>query len=150
MKVAFGLAGFVWLCALSRASSAQDFNVDFGPFPVPSASYGAASGQVGHWNALGFPSPPVQMLDLAGQPTSVYGVPSMIMWCDMYDCSACGAGVCSGFSGSADDQALLGSWVNADCSLNLTQFGFGGLEPAATSCTSTPTAAGLRPRRRSS
>jgi hypothetical protein len=68
------------------------------------------------------------MLDLAGQPTSVYGAPSTTMWCDMYDCSACAASVCPGTFGSADDQALLGSWVNADCGLSVTQFGFGGLE----------------------
>ena len=128
MKFQVALVTLLAFLAFTGASSAQDINVDFGPTPVPSASYGAASGQVGAWNAIGVSPALVQLVDVAGQPTSVFGGPTFSFSCDMYDCSACAGAVCAGFSGSADDQALLGSWINADCGAGATQLGFSGLE----------------------
>lgn len=74
--VGFGLAAMV---VTSGFASAQSFNVDFdwplgGGAGVPSAGYGAAAGQPGVWNGVGFTlaNPgPFGLVSLAGAPTGV-------------------------------------------------------------------------------
>lgn len=127
MSLALVFVPLLSLVALAGTGSAQDLNINFGPPPVPTPAYGAASGQIGHWNSLVFPSGVTPLLDLAGHATGVTAAPSSSMWCDMYDCSACSSG-CPGTFVDPDDQKLLGSWINADCGLSVTQFGFAGLE----------------------
>src|SRR5690242_12927848 len=112
MRLPLGLVLLFSLFPLAGASFAQDFNINFGPPSAPSSSYGAASGNAGYWNSLVFPSGITPLYDLAGQLTSASASPSTAMWCDMYTCAACAGQVCPGLSGSSDDQALLGSWIN--------------------------------------
>ena len=111
---------------LAPAVAAQDINIDFGPLPTPSASYGAASGQAGYWNAVGWSVNAAQLSDLAGQLLNAWTGNSNN--CDNYGCAGCGSGACSGFAGSPDDEALLGSWMNADC-YDVLSVQVWGLEP---------------------
>lgn len=127
MKPTIAALGSTLLLVLAPASAAQDINVDCGPVPVPSSAYGAASGQAGFWNALSSPSPSVFLRDVGGQLTSTTA--EVPVACDQYDCSSCGPGACSAFSGSADDFALLGSWFNADCGLSVERVYASGLAP---------------------
>jgi hypothetical protein len=115
------------LVALAAPGAAQSFNVDCGPLPVPAAGYGAVAGQAGHWNQLMMPSPPVGLLGLAGEATGV--VANMTADCDSYLC--CDTPACTGFVGDADEWALLGSWMNGDCSLAFHSVTLTGLAPGA-------------------
>jgi hypothetical protein len=119
--------GFLVLATAASAPSAraQDININCGPPPTPSAQYGAASGQVGYWNSVPWSPNTLQLLDLAGQPTNAWTVNSNT--CDNDSCAG-GCGVCPGFSGSQDDQAFLGSWMNADC-FDVHSVQIWGLEP---------------------
>lgn len=99
------LHGALALAFLSVSSRAQSFNIDGGfGTPVPSASYGAAAGQPGTWNAYVFPSPNA-LLDLQGQPTSVL--------CAITTSHPAGDFVnWPGVTGDA--AALLNDWIGAD------------------------------------
>ena len=114
------------LLALCATASAQDFNFDCGPAPVPSVQYGAASGQTGYWNELHWSASTFHPLDVAGQSTALTVTTSNS--CDEYSCLDCASQVCPGFSGSADDAALLGSWMNADC-MDVHYLHLHGLQP---------------------
>lgn len=105
--------GCVLLFLCTQAAEAQDLNIDCGPPPVASDLYGAASGQVGYRNSLVMPSTAQPLLGLACEATGV--VATTTNSCDSYVCGNCNTGVCPGFAGSADDEAFLGSWINADC-----------------------------------
>ncbi len=70
------------LALLSITASAQSFNVDIGRqigSPTPADTYGAASGQAGFWNGVGF-DPPAPLVDIHGQLTSA------IVWPDFTNC----------------------------------------------------------------
>lgn len=57
---------------LSPLAAAQYFNIDIDVGSgVPSAAFGAAAGQVGHWNAIGYSTGPTQLSNLAGSLTGV-------------------------------------------------------------------------------
>lgn len=63
----------VLVLALSKPTTAQGVNVDIGvASPGPSASFGAAAGQPGVWNAVsGAASGPVALVNLAGSASAV-------------------------------------------------------------------------------
>jgi hypothetical protein len=126
MKRIYVLASSLALCVSVGVSHAQDLNVNCGP-PLPiAATYGAASGQIGFWNQLGMGTT-LAMLGLDGEPSGV-NASAPNGGCDQYTCGACGTGACTTFTGTPDDAALLGSWLNADCGLVSTDVGVGPLE----------------------
>src|SRR5262245_54779009 len=95
------------LALCSPLAAAQSMNLKCGFYPNPSPTYGAASGQVGTWNRVTMPSPATALVDLNGQPTAaVYTADN----CNMGSCSDCIGALCTGFTGTVDDSALLGSW----------------------------------------
>lgn len=116
---------FAGVLLLARAAQAQSLNVDCGPPPLPAAGYAAAGSQAGHWNQVTMPSPPVPLLGLAGQSIGVTA--TVTDTCDSYLC--CESTPCTSFSGTPDDWALLGSWINGDCSLALHSVTLSGLLP---------------------
>jgi hypothetical protein len=108
MRFASASLSLLALCALAAPALAQDLNVKFGS-SVPSATYGAASGNAGYWNLVDIYSGPWQMLDLASQPTSVSAAISPLFGCDMYVCAYCSGGACPGI------HALNPSSLNECC-----------------------------------
>jgi hypothetical protein len=117
---------FSALLLFAPTAGAQDINVDCGTLSTPSSLYGAASGQAGYWNQVFWSQNAVQLRDLAGQPTNAWSANSNT--CDNDACVNCGASPCSEFAGFPDEEALLGSWMNADC-FDVHSVQFAGLEP---------------------
>lgn len=121
-RALFTAAGLAALA--SSSASAQSLNIRLTTTgPVPSPSYGAATGQAGVWNAVQhgtYPTPksPTQLVDLAGERTGASGT---IINCDAEPCSFTGFG--------ADVQGLYSAFINGDCYAQPTTVELFGLVP---------------------
>lgn len=115
--------GLLLALAASNRASAQGFNVDLyadATFPAPSASFGAAAGQVGAWNAIActFCEPQVfPLVDLNGQASSVSLRTTLGGFAN-----ACPAGAFT-----PDEQALLGGGQGGSDAQNAVTFALQGL-----------------------
>jgi hypothetical protein len=110
------------LLATAAPAGAQSFNIRLTGFgPVPSPSFGAATGQTGVWNAVLHSTsptahPPTRLVGLGGEPTNASAT---IVGCDPSPCSFTGYG--------PDIAALYSADVDGTCSTTLIILD--GLEP---------------------
>ncbi len=110
------------LCALPARAQSVNLRVTTIK-PVPSPSYGAATGQAGVWNSVVHTywsqnGPPTSLVDLSGAPTAATAITT---GCDAETCSVAGYG--------PDVDALFGAFVNGDCYADPSITSISGLAP---------------------
>ena len=121
-RVSSAALGLVLLAA--SAAHGQSLNIRLtANTPPPSATFGAAIGQVGAWNALPHSGPfgsgnSTELVDLGGAPSGVHG---SIFNCDTDTCSVPGYG--------PDVAALFNTFINGDCYGEPTTVHLNGLDP---------------------
>ncbi len=116
----FALAAAGSMLLAGGVASAQGFNVDFGQnttFPIPSNAYGAASGQVGSWNAAASGTAGQTLIDSSGTATSVM----------ISEIGSLGGFQFDNTGTSGDDQNLLDDYLDLGGPGNISTTTFSGL-----------------------